>query len=266
MRILRFLSLTILCILLLCSCASISDMPVSKEGLDLPPEDLNERIEPIMNHQSNFTSGATTFETERRVENTTPLSKILTTEYTFEELQDFFRKASAEKYFLSSSSMLDVRIATANERFPIQCLRQTESGVLYTVYKVAEGGLFYVFWTGVFDNANDATDVIVDWTVDFTAYLPNTIQLTQDDFKSIIPGSTTAEDVASIDPNVELCFLLSSRTASYSLLKDGSVMEICYDFGATVESKADLIVKSKEIVSEANSLSKLASVYPYDLP
>ncbi len=195
-----------------------------------------------------------------KVENTRRLSDVLTDEYAIEDLADFFGRASTNEVY-SGSKPLGVRIAAANEKFPIECLRQTDRGTLYSVYKVKEGGFYYVFWIKITDG--DITPI--DWKVYFTAYLPTSIKLTQNDFNSIIPNSSTAEDVAVIDPNFELTFVLSSCTPSYSLLEDGSIMEICYDW-KKLESRADLIVTSKEIVSRDVAVSRLATVYPYDLP
>lgn len=261
MKKLIIVVISLICVLTTTSCA-----PESPKAYALSLMSVSERTETIMNNQTgNHLDKAEVF-AEDRIENTKRLSDILTDEYAIEDLADFFGRASSNESSLSGLKTLDVRIAAANEKFPIECLRQTDRGILYSVYKVKEGGLFYVFWAGIFDNTIDAKDTIVDWTVYFTAYLPTSVKLTQNDFNSIIPNSSTAEEVAVIDPNFELCFLLSSRTASYSLLEDGSVMEICYDFGEKPESRADLIVTSKEILSGTDSPSNLAAVYPYDLP
>lgn len=257
LRALIIVAISLLCVLTTTSCA-----PESPEAL----MGVSGGIETIMNNQTDNDLGSAEFFAKNRIENTKSLSDILTVEYAIEDLVDFFGGASSNESTFSGTSILDIRIATANEKFPIECLRQTDSGSLYSVYKVKEGGLYYVFWADIFDNTIDVKDTIVDWAVYFTAYLPTSIKLTQNDFNSIIPNSSTAAEVAFIDPNFELCFLMSSRTASFSLLEDGSVMEICYDFGATLESKTDLIVTSKEILSGTDSSSKLAAVYPYDLP
>lgn len=108
--------------------------------------------------------------------------------------------------------------------------------------------------------------MIVDWAVYFTAYLPTPIDLSADDFETIMPNSSTAADIGRIDPNFELSFLLSSRIVSYSLLEDGTVIQICYDFDGTLETKEDLTVTSKEILLAADTSSRLAAVYYYDLP
>lgn len=205
------------------------------------------------------------FFTEDRIENTSRLSDILTVEYKMEDLEGFFGRASSNESVLSGVMTSDVRIASANEKFPIECLRRTDDGFLYSVYRVKEGGLYYVFWADIFDNT-DAKDTIVDWAVYFTAYLPTPIDLSADDFETIMPNSSTAADIGRIDPNFELSFLLSSRIVSYSLLEDGTVIQICYDFDRTLETKEDLIVTSKEILLAADTSSRLAAVYYYDLP
>lgn len=75
---------------------------------------------------------------------------------------------------------------------------------------------------------------------------------------------TTAEDVSSIDPNYELNLLMSSQLSSYSLLADGSVLEIYYDFGECFGS--DLVVVGMKKTMNEILPSKLASIYPGDLP
>ena len=98
----------------------------------------------------------------------------------------------------------------------------------------------------------------------FTAYI-STLKKAED-FDSLQEGFNTAEDVAKIDPAFELTFLLSSKTPSYSLLDDGTIMEICYSCNDSLVSRSDLIVENKEVISKENCPSKLASVLSTDLP
>lgn len=257
LRTLFILAISLLCMLTTTSCA-----PEPPEAHTVSSRDVSGEAEGIMSNQIDNKLDTSEFSAENRIENTRPLLDILTNEYAIEDLVDFFGRASSNESSLSGLAMSDVRIATASKKFPIECLRQVDAGFLYSVYKVKEGGLYYVFWADIVDTE----DTIVDWAVYFTVYLPTSIKLASNDFNSIIPNRSTAEDVAVIDPNFELSFLLSSRIASYSLLEDGSVMEICYGFDTTPESKVDLIVTSKEILSGVDSSSKLAAIYPYDLP
>ncbi len=280
LRKLIIVAISLLCVLTITSCAPESpELPEPSESSESSePSESPEPSEPSELQDLSFMGNGEGTETIvdnptgndvdtvefflNKVENTRRLSDILTDEYAIEDLAEFFGRASENEEY-SGSKSLDVRIAAANEKFPIECLRQTDSGSLYSVYKVKEGGFYYVFW--IIINDSEDYNKTVDWSVYFTAYLPTSIKLTQDDFNSIIPNSSTAEDVAVIDPNFELCFYLSRAIVSSSLLEDGSVMEICYDL-EKLGSRADLIVTSKEIVSRAVATSRLAAVYPYDLP
>lgn len=72
--------------------------------------------------------------------------------------------------------------------------------------------------------------------------------------------------MAKIDPSFELTFLLSSKTPSYSLLDDGTIMEICYSQNGRLTSRSDLIVESKQVCSKEKCPSKLAKIMTTDLP
>lgn len=253
----------LLCVLLMTSCTTTSNLHEDKVGQI--ESQSNERTDILMDVNMEAASPTASFSVAKKIDNITPISDIITMRYSIEDLRSFFGNDSTMKSLNSKTKTPDIRISSANERFPIQCLRQSENKVLYAVYGVNEGGFYYIFWSGVFDPTSNV-DEIIDWSVDFAIYLPTTIKLTKDDFKSIIPGSSTAEDVSAIDPNYELCLLTSSHMSSYSLLADGSILEIYYDFGESFKSESDLVVVGmKKIVNEILP-SKLASIYPGDLP
>ena len=44
------------------------------------------------------------------------------------------------------------------------------------------------------------------------------------------------------------------------------MMEICYKWEGALNTRSDLIVKSKEVLSKDDSASKLAGILPTDLP
>ena len=264
-RICLILFSLLLCVLLMDSCASTSNLETHEDKVENLESHRNERTDNLMDVNMGAASPTASFSTTDKIDNNKPLSDIITVRYNIKDLRSFFGSASATKLLNSKTSIQDIRISDANERFPIQFLRQSANKVLYTVYGVDEGGFYYVFWSGVFDPTSNV-DEIIDWSVDFAIYLPATIKLTKDDFKSIIPGSSTAEDVSSIDPNYELNLLMSSQFSSYSLLADGAVLEIYYDFGESFESESDLIVTGMKLRANETLPSKLASIYASDLP
>jgi hypothetical protein len=190
------------------------------------------------------------------------LADILTKTYELQELYDYFGKIPPNEalvYGLSGDKS-KLSIHSVNERFPIECLRR--SG--YSVYKVSGGGYYYVFWIKPFNPFPAAESKAVDAFVYFTAYL--SALRSADDFDSIAEGASTAYDVAQIDSAFELSFLMSSGIRSYSILEDGLVLEIWYENNRKIESRSDLIVKSKNILSKDEaSAAILTSILSKDL-
>lgn len=192
------------------------------------------------------------------------LSNILTKEYSVRELRDFFGEVSLNEssVFGTEPDHLALTMADVNEKYPIECLR--ENG--YSVYKVKEGGYFYVFWVNTFDPLSEQgikaeNDSAVPY---FTAYLSSLKSAS--DFDVIKEGVSTAADVAKIDPAFELEFILSNETVSYSLLGNGFIMEVCYRYDGNLNSRNDLNVKSMQIVSKDDCASRLAAILEMDLP
>lgn len=188
------------------------------------------------------------------------IADSLTKEYSIKELKDFFGQTSANERLLFDGKDNDksLTIIDVNEKFPIEILRKNG----YTVYKVKEGGYFYVFWWSAYDFSDHK--FLSDASVYFTAHLTSLKKA--EDFDSLKIGVSTAQDVAEIDPAMELNFLMSSITPSYSLLEDGRIIEICYSLKDNATSRSDMIVEKMEILSKDNSPSKLAVILQKDLP
>lgn len=117
--------------------------------------------EPIFNASEgmlvNPNGGFITTDTELegyKVDNDTPLDRLLTREYGLDEISEFFGIKTYKEtdfyypYILNSE---EYTMDMVNERFPIECLRggetYTNMGVgFYTVYRIKEGGYFYLIW------------------------------------------------------------------------------------------------------------------------
>jgi hypothetical protein len=195
------------------------------------------------------------------------LSELLTREYALQELKSFFGKVFTNETLVlgEENDAKYLTINTVHQKYPIECLRTNG----YSVYKVREGGYFYVFWCYSLGSDPSPEGGAVQGTpedaiVCFAAHIASLKKAS--DFDSIKEGISTAADVARVDPAFELVFLLSSRTPSYSLLEDGTMMEICYKWEGALNTRSDLIVKSKEVLSKDDSASKLAGILPTDLP
>lgn len=203
------------------------------------------------------------------VDNQKPLESITKT-YELQELREFFGQIppNESSMYSSSDDYNKLRINQVNEKFPIECIRLNGMIGYYTVYKVNEGGYFYVFWSLLDDPNQDYDSDLkpIDAQVYFAAHLLSLKKA--NDFDSIKAGKSTAEDVSKIDPAFELSFLFSSGIRSFSLLEDGSIMMIMYEDSDHIESRKDLIVKSKKIYSKDNFLggSYLSCILSSDLP
>lgn len=202
------------------------------------------------------------------IDNGPPLVDIFKRSYELKDLKDFFGEIPANERFIYEGSAYkeSLQIKYVNEQFPIECIRRNGQIGYYSIYKVTNGGYFYVFWSltvGLQDGL-DSDGCPDDARVCFTTYISTYPKAS--DFMSILEGISTADDVALVDPAFELSFTLSSAIRSYSLLDDGSILEIEYKRVETISSRKDLIVESKTIVPAAQSGSYLAVIYPEDLP
>ncbi len=166
-------------------------------------------------------------------------------EYSITELEEFFGELPLEEQLIYNEDGARWITQTETlEKFPAEYSGKSRdwpinSSFDYVIYKVKEGGYYYVFFSGV---TPEGTDVI------FTAHLTKLCK--KSDFRSIKAGKSTAADVAKIDPAMEMTFMMSSGIYSMSLLEDGNIFVVKYkhsDKGYT--SRNDLVVE-KTFVDE----------------
>lgn len=182
------------------------------------------------------------------------LDTALTTQYDIDDLLAFFDSSNSnEGNALNSLSYSDV-----TQKFPIEVTRANG----YSVYRVRQGGYFYVFWVGSYPDYPDLTRY--EPNVFFTAYLSSS--RSSDLFDSLKAGESCAEDVRAIDPYVELNFLLSSGTFSYSYLNDETLFQIEYARQGESKESGNLMIEEMEIVSRDSSLSRFGTILSKDLP
>lgn len=207
------------------------------------------------------------FLVEYPINNHTPLSELLTNSYSIYDLVGYFETVPQNERMMYNPNELPKLRDEVNVQFPIECIRQQNDFCSYSVYKVTQGGYFYVFWSGLVDTSNaDSSSLSIRPAVYLTAYLSELKE--KEDFQSLIEGISTAEDVAKIDPAVEISFLSSSGIYSYSLLANGEVLVIRYSYSTPIKSRTDLLVESVSVVSQdaVASSSYLASIQHEDLP
>ena len=186
------------------------------------------------------------------------LESNLTKEYDLNELRSFFKGSNANESIGFGSTVSALRFSEVNYRYPVEILRTGG----YSVYRVSQGGYFYVFWIKPFATGTSQSNS--EPSVYFSAYLSSDIS--PDLFDSITPGLSTAEDVRKIDPSFELSFLMSSGIFSYSYINDETILQIEYAYQENIDGYDDLIVKEKMIVARDSAPTRYSALLLSDLP
>lgn len=193
------------------------------------------------------------------IASSTPINKISMTDYRLEDLYSFFGESSLNENLVFDNGTKIITLNQVNQAFPIECLR-TGGDNFYTIYKVLEGGFFYVFWSEALTNNIDENNVYVY----FSTYI-NSLK-NKNDFKNLKEGDT-AQDVYEIDPSLEISFSQSSGIYSYNLLDNEKMLEIKYRTNNNMSSKKDLIVDTiRTIDRKIGAGSLLATINKDDLP
>lgn len=250
---LYFILFTLLFFMMLVSCTNNSKNK-SVEVESMPQDNIAGSEEFKSERKSRYSLGLEAM--EPYLDRTHSVDELLTTSYPLSELMDyFFCGEPPEKVWdypsLSISSELRfedglaidnsqyARVEEINIRFPLECTRiiaeGEEYGEFYTVYKVAEGGRFYLFWT-MFDEK-------VGMVACSGIYIPRLLKYKI--FDSIVPGKSTFGDVVSIDPSTELVCFPGSGLHSGTRLQDGTYLVLRYDRQQSVETIEDYIVIEK---------------------
>lgn len=208
-------------------------------------------------------------------DNSNSLENILTTEYSLEELEAYFGRYYISLRLYNKNINLDEAILPSgygfsweaiNSNFPVECLRYNQN-YFYSVYKVKEGGLFYVFWNvdrkSMPNEYLDENRPPVAMTASF--YLKELASVY--DFK-IAKGFTTAYDVFKMDTQMEM--ETWHLVYSYNLLDNGKVLSIMYERPQYPKnlnpSLSDYKVTYYDIKPKEQCSSCLASILEKDLP
>ncbi len=210
-----------------------------------------------------FISKTKVIDGELVVDNSTPLGDHDLEEYGLKELQGYFGKYSPsyDKYISDTTPASSFYPSHINMCFPIRCARSvalqygdgTTTTHYYTVYKVREGGHYYVFW----NTRNDELGIC------YAGYLPETRSI--EDFDSLIEYESDFDDVYAIDPSADMRIDSSGAPRSYHLLTTGELLKIEYKY-TRLSGPEDLIVTNMEVLPANNDVGYLAQVYEGDLP
>lgn len=191
------------------------------------------------------------------IEEVSTLEKILDREYDLLDLKDFFGNRCLNSQIEKTGTTL--YFDEVNDKYPVEVIRPQG----YTVYKVTQGGYFYVFWAK--STANDEDGKKYHPVVYFAVYLSASKE--SKDFDSLKVGESTADDVRAIDEEAEFNFLLSRGTFSYSYLNEDEVMEIEYTISDKgLDSYNDLVIKDITIISRTKGSTCFRSILEKDLP
>lgn len=198
-------------------------------------------------------------------------------EYSISELKAFFGELSLEERYEYSDNSDEIYMKNVNKKFPIEYAKVSlNENQNYAVYKVKEGGYYYVFWQR-YKEYDDEMNVIYDGGLRFDKsvamcahYLTPNCFCSVSDFDSLVIGESTAEDVAKIDPEFEMKFLFSSGERSFSYLNDGSIYTVYYDMLNRGKSRSDYVV-SRKVHRTVEDLkghvpTYIAIIHPEDLP
>lgn len=216
------------------------------------------------NHRQQDELASNTLWAEQINDDSQPLEYLLTTDYELDKLEGFFAQTKGD-------NPINLSIEDVNNRFPIEVLRPNG----YSVYRVKEGGYYYVFWTG--NNSLEGQDALLshdghvlqlesDPLVYFTAYLSSNKDKAL--FSSIRSGISTIEDTYMIDPYAELVDYLSHATYTYSYLNERELLRISYTTIERDNKSYDLVCSGFTIVPRGfgENEARYSTLLEIDLP
>lgn len=186
------------------------------------------------------------------------LQDALTKEYDLHELEEYFKNRNINENIVLNTTAPVLSYSEVDKKYPVEVTRAEG----YSVYRVSQGGYFYVFWTeaqGEYMGTENENMYVY-----FSSYLTSPVN--QNDFSILRFGESTAADVKKIDPNMELCFLLSNGTFSYSYLDDTTILQVEYTHEGEINRYDDLIVKNVTVASKSSTPSRYNSILLGDLP
>ena len=182
------------------------------------------------------------------------IESVLANEYHLEDLIAYFGTGTHNKSIGYTNNTKELRITEVNQKFPVELVR--ESGY-YSVYKVIEGGYYYIFWTAPVNKS-------IEPSVSFAAYLAGNRDSSL--FDGLTNGVHTAQDVEAIDPSFELQYLMSSGIYSYSFLDEETLIQIKYKRDPQVSDYHSLLIENITLIKRNLAPSNYRMILSDDLP
>ncbi len=193
------------------------------------------------------------FPEKYKINNEDSAETLITREYSLHELTDYFgmdaHSEGGYHTFLQNTQNID----NVDKKFKIECTRH-DDGWHYTVYKVKEGGRYFVGW----GRSSLGSFIVFD-----TIYINKIMNIK--DFSSLQPGKSTYGDVIDIDLSTELDLKRSCGIFSYNLLNDGSILEIAYTKTGNECYEDNLIIESIEVEEPDYRPGLLGGIFKQDL-
>lgn len=192
------------------------------------------------------------------------LDELLTVEYGLNDLVNFFGEHHQKDDI--HNERIALTYTQVEQRFPVEVIRSKE----YSVYKVREGGYYYVFWQRGINM--ETGELVEELNVDFSTYVCNSMNSCMVELIQL--GVSTASDVRKLDPYVDFNLVISHGVHSYSYLDEEHILEIEYELNDAWEVHSgvetweydDLIVKDIAIIQREESMSWFRAVSREDLP
>ena len=203
------------------------------------------------------------------------LEQLLTTEYDLAQLEEDIKpgntiRAGSAYFPFDLADILFYKDLDA--KYPIEVFRDAGDAA-YTVYRVTQGGYYYVFWSFAYPKEEMPSYLgKKDWAdkdhlcVYFSTYIPGSKGLLA--FSSLKVGTTTLADVLALDPQSEYCDLSYRCTCCY--WSRDYALQIYYRSGSNFlgdpRSAGNVIVKDIRIVPREESVGLISNILEKDLP
>ncbi len=203
------------------------------------------------------------------------IDTVLSVEYNLEEIDAYIKPRNTHK--LAEAPPLSIEdilfYHDLDAKYPIEIFRICDN-TAYTVYKISDGGYYYVFWTFAYpsDSGRDASEDI-DWAdkeylcVLFSIYIDSDPS-DQLDYAAIQPGTTSLSDLIEMDANIDRRFTVPYDY--YYYLNRNDVLQVRCKLGELYEDNAgsaeNIIVESVSVIPRDESSGYLAYINDEDLP
>ncbi|MBQ7916352.1 MAG: hypothetical protein IJ315_06150 [Firmicutes bacterium] len=178
--------------------------------------------------------------------------------YELRELKEFFEGKNTNVPQEMGGAVVPLRFSDVNAEFPTEIV-----GKGYSMYKVKEGGYYYVFWRKTYRSTETMARENVE--VMFSAYIP--VSQEESMFDTLEAGISTATDVSIIDPAFYINLVMSSGIYSFSYLNHENVLGIkYYDVSGKIDGYDDLIIEEIFILPRNQAPCVYSRLKSKDLP